>query len=51
MDIFMNTKKMAALLLAVIMLVSLCACGARTDAPAQTTAATETITETAAAEA
>ena len=51
MDIFMNTKKMAALLLAVVMLVSLCACGAKTDAPAQTTAATETITETAAAEA
>ena len=51
MDICMNTKKFTALLLAVVMIFSLCACGAKKEEPAQTTAATETNTEAAATEA
>ena len=49
MDIFMNTKKLTALLLTFVMVFSLCACGAKAEEPAQTIAATETAATTEAA--
>ena len=50
MDIFMNTKKWLALLLALAMTFAMCACGAKEAAPAETLpAATETAAATEAA--
>ena len=51
MDIFMNTKKLTALLLTFVMVFSLCACGAKEEAPVQTAAATEAATAEATTEA
>ena len=50
MDIFMNTKRLTTLLLTVVLVFALSACGAKTQAPVQTTAAMETNAETVAAE-